>query len=136
MFAQSSPLSSCSSSRVVPGLNFLFVVPPAGVFLTFISSPASLTVSSILSSSPGSGWFLSSAVVNLFSTGRFLLSPGVPTDRGEGVVGSAVLYSVRDTYRGPAAFSLLPSYLNSNSSRPYGTRYFLVANIVSSFSAI
>ena len=51
VFAQSSPLSSCSSSRVVPGLNSLFVAPPSGVFPTSISSPASLRVSSMLSPS-------------------------------------------------------------------------------------
>ena len=49
VFAQSSPLKSCSSSNVVPGLKHLFVAPSSGVFPTSISSPASLRVSLMLS---------------------------------------------------------------------------------------
>ena len=55
VFAQSYPLSSYSSSRVVPGLKSLFAAPPTGVFLASISSPVSLRVSSVLSPSPDSG---------------------------------------------------------------------------------
>ena len=51
---------------------------------------------------PDSACSLSSTSLNLFSAGRLLLSPGVPTGKGEGVVGSIFLYSVRDTYRGRA----------------------------------
>ena len=64
----------------------------------------------MLSSSPDSACTLSSTSLNLFSAGKLLLSPGVPTDKGEGVVGFIFLYSVRDTYRVAAAssFPLLP----------------------------
>ena len=77
----------------------------------------------MLSPSPDPGWSLSSAAVNLFSTGRFLLSPGVATDRGEGVVGSAVLYSVRDIYRAlpHPTFSLLASTLTPPDHKALGT---------------
>ena len=44
VFAQLSPLRSCSSSRVVPGLKSQFVAPPSGLFPTSIFSPASLRV--------------------------------------------------------------------------------------------
>ena len=62
----------------------------------------------MLSPSPASACALSSTSLNLFSTGRLLLSPGVPTDKGEGVAGSVIFYSVRNTYRGPDASSVSP----------------------------
>ena len=59
--------------------------------------------------SPDSTLLLSRILLNRSSTGPLLLSPGVPTDRGDGVVGSGFLDSVRATYNGPAASSYFPS---------------------------
>ena len=61
---------------------------------------------------------LSSIFLNRSYTGPLLLSPGVPTDRGEGVAGSCLLYSVRATYNEPAASSSFPSCLISICSNP------------------
>ena len=101
MSAQSSPLRSCSSSWAVKSSSAGF---GSGVFPTSIPSPVSLRVSSKLSSSD-SARLLSSIFLNRSSTRPLLLSPGVPTDRGENVAGSCFLYSVRATYnKAPGTF--------------------------------
>ena len=96
VFAQSFPFKSCSNSCVVKSL---YASPCSDVFPTSSSSAASLRVSSMLFPSPDSACSLQRIPEPVFH-GRLLLSPGVPTDKGEGVVGSTFLYSVRDLYRG------------------------------------
>ena len=92
--------------------------------LVWCVCPSSLRVSTILSPFSDSARSLSSASLNLSSTGLLLLSPGVPTDNGEGVAESGFLYSLRATYKGPAAsssLSLLVSSLVAPVRRAPGT---------------
>ena len=59
-----------------------------------MSFSGSLRVSFLFSPSITSGRSRFKAFSNLTFTGRLLLSPGVSTNRGEGIAGSASLYSV------------------------------------------
>ena len=84
-------------------------------------------------SSVASGRSLFKDFSNVLSTGSLLLSPGVSSERGEGVTEFNLLYSVRGMYNVPEDSSRCPRCCNSTSSIFYFTTFFLVLHTLSAF---